>query len=386
MRQTVERLLFESTSASRCLLAIAAVNPFVLAYLATHSYALFSPDVRPGLHTGVMWFMQALLLLAEGTLLITAAWLWPKRRGTKAHPRIECLVIAVIGVIYTAVPILAGSFSAGPTLALLGVAVVGLLLFPWQTMLAVMSLCAAALISYNLLTLLFDAPYAPAITPQAFQQGEPRWWWSFWQGMVLYVGLPAVVFVVMMLFASHDAMHRQLQHLSSTDALTGLANRRLFMDRLQAELARQERHHRPLSVLLIDADHFKRINDLHGHAMGDEVLKALAQVLATSVRSPVDVVARLGGEEFGLLLPDTTLDEAQAVVERLQDRLQGLVFTDAAKDFGLTVSLGGVQCLYSQPKQVLTQVDANLYRAKADGRNRAVYSVLESPIGDEALA
>jgi diguanylate cyclase (GGDEF)-like protein len=120
--------------------------------------------------------------------------------------------------------------------------------------------------------------------------------------------------------------------------------------------------------------------------MGDEVLRALAQVLATSVRSPVDVVARLGGEEFGLLLPDTTLDEAQAVVERLQDRLQGLVFTDAAKDFGLTVSLGGVQCLYSQPKQVLTQVDANLYRAKADGRNRAVYSVLESPIGDEALA
>ena len=298
----------------------------------------------------------------------------------------ELVVAGTIGLVYTAMPILAGSSSAGPTLALLGVSVMGLLLFQWQTMAAVILLCGGTLLAYNLMSLIASVPYAPALTAQAFEHGQARWWWAAWQGMVLYIGLPCVVAIIMMLFANHDALHQRLRHLSSTDGLTGLANRRQFMARLHAELARQRRNGQPLTLLLIDADHFKRINDRHGHAKGDEVLVALAQILSLGVRTPTDLAARLGGEEFALLLPATMLEEARVVCRRLQMNLQVCKFTANDESFGLTVSIGGVQCQGVPAQQLLRQVDDNLYRAKAAGRNRAECSVMALGAGDEARA
>ncbi|HET6787209.1 MAG TPA: diguanylate cyclase, partial [Aquabacterium sp.] len=305
MRQVIVRLLIESHATGRCLLAIMIVQPFLWAYLLTHAWALGSPEVRAGLHVEVVWALQAVLLGAEALLLGTAAWLWPQRQSTARRPGVEFLVALVIGVVYTAIPIAAGIFTAGPMMALLGVVVVGMLLFEWRVMLTVILLCGSALLAYFVAMLAGALPYAMAITPQAFDQGHARWWWAHWQSMVLYVGTPSVLLIVMLLFARHDALHRRLRQLSITDGLTRLSNRRHFMDRLQEELLRQRHSRQPLSVVLIDADHFKHINDRYGHAMGDQVLTTLAGVLTQCLRVPGDLVARLGGEEFGVLLPDT---------------------------------------------------------------------------------
>jgi diguanylate cyclase (GGDEF)-like protein len=181
-------------------------------------------------------------------------------------------------------------------------------------------------------------------------------------------------------------MHKQLRLLSNTDGLTGLANRRHFMDRLNAELARQQRSGRPLSVVLLDADRFKQINDRYGHAKGDEVLVALARDLSAGVRTPTDLVARLGGEEFAILLPETELVEADVVCARLQQSVRARVFESASETFALTVSMGVVQALGASADQILWQADSDLYQAKRAGRNRAAFSVLRFPFESEVAA
>lgn len=386
MRQLIERLLIESHATGRCLLAIVIVQPFVLAYLLTHAWALSSPEVRAGLHVDVVWALQAVLLGAEALLLGAAIWLWPQRRSTARRPGAEFLVALVIGVVYTAIPIAAGIFTAGPMMALLGVVVVGMLLFEWRVMLTVILLCGSALLAYFVAMLAEALPYAMAITSQAFDQGRARWWWVHWQSMVLYVGTPSVLIIIMLLFARHDALHQRLRQLSITDGLTRLSNRRHFMDRLQEALLHQQRSRQPLSVVLIDADHFKHINDRYGHAMGDQVLTTLAGVLTQCLRGPGDLVARLGGEEFGVLLPDTSLADAEAVCRRLQQQLKDARFSTAGASLIVTVSMGAVQCLGVDAQALLRQADANLYRAKAAGRDRTESSVLEAPMCEEALA
>ena len=114
-----------------------------------------------------------------------------------------------------------------------------------------------------------------------------------------------------------DELNRQLSEMATTDALTGLNNRRMFDHSLQLELAIVERRETPLSLLVLDVDHFKRINDTHGHEVGDTVLVAIAQVLSGCARV-IDIVARVGGEEFAVILPNTDTEGALEVAERMR--------------------------------------------------------------------
>ena len=159
----------------------------------------------------------------------------------------------------------------------------------------------------------------------------------------------------------------------SCDHLTGLANRRAFHDAADIEITRWQRQPRPLSVLMIDADHFKRINDNHGHPAGDAVLRHLAACLSATFRA-MDVVARVGGEEFAVLLPGTCLEGAEAVALRVCERLRGHPVHVDGKAIGCTVSIGvaamepGVDDIHA----LLQRADAALYAAKAAGRNRVL--------------
>ena len=114
-----------------------------------------------------------------------------------------------------------------------------------------------------------------------------------------------------------DELNRQLSEMATTDALTGLNNRRMFDHSLQLELAIVERRETPLSLLVLDVDHFKRINDTHGHEVGDTVLVAIARVLGGCARV-IDIVARVGGEEFAVILPNTDTEGALEVAERMR--------------------------------------------------------------------
>jgi len=112
-------------------------------------------------------------------------------------------------------------------------------------------------------------------------------------------------------------MELELQRLANTDALTGLHNRRQFYELANQELARSRRTQAPVSLMMIDIDHFKQINDTYGHAMGDVVLQSLARTMKNSLRE-MDVIARLGGEEFVILLPQTSLGQATELAQRLR--------------------------------------------------------------------
>jgi diguanylate cyclase (GGDEF)-like protein len=386
LRRTIERYWIESTSASRSLLIAVCTIPYMAMYLWMYGYALQSPEIRSGLRVDLMWMVEGQVAVTLSALAGLALWLWPRRQSAVNMPWVEFAVAMLVGLIYTSFAILAGVFSAGPILVLVGVSGVGLLMFQWRVMSVAILVCGGILVGYGVLIYGFGAPYAPALTAGAFDPNGAKWWLNVWQSTVVAVSLPVIAGMVFLLFASQEAMHRQLRLLSNTDGLTGLANRRHFMDRLNAELARQQRSGRPLSVVLLDADRFKQINDRYGHTKGDEVLVALARDLSAGVRTPTDLVARLGGEEFAILLPETELVEADVVCARLQQNVRARVFESASETFALTVSMGVVQALGASADQILWQADAELYQAKRAGRNRAAFSVLRFPFETEAAA
>jgi len=167
----------------------------------------------------------------------------------------------------------------------------------------------------------------------------------------------------------------QLAMLANTDGLTGLANRRHFDEVLAQELARCRRSGNALALLMLDVDHFKAFNDHYGHPEGDLCLQAIARLLAAACRRPADLAARFGGEEFALVLPDTTLAGAMACARQIMHALAALNYPHATSPVlpRVTVSIGvtavaGTEGLTAGT--LLAQVDAQLYRAKSEGRNR----------------
>ena len=170
-----------------------------------------------------------------------------------------------------------------------------------------------------------------------------------------------------------------LCELSSRDPLTGLANRRHFELMLAGEVDRVARAGEPALVLMIDIDHFKKVNDAHGHPAGDEVLKHVAHTLQDCIR-PMDTVARFGGEEFAMILPNCPPSFAQAVAERIRIRIQSMTIPiSPGETVRVTVSLGGAfapQWVRSSALLWVERADQQLYQAKSEGRNRAC---LEQP-------
>nr|WP_246525170.1 diguanylate cyclase [Geomobilimonas luticola] len=168
-----------------------------------------------------------------------------------------------------------------------------------------------------------------------------------------------------------DEVQKRLKKLASTDELTGLRNRRHIMKRLEEEFERAGRLLEPLCVIVLDIDHFKRINDTHGHPFGDLVLKRVAKRLQEATRR-YDTIGRIGGEEFLVISPGTTAEEALHLAERLRTVVSQEPMGDGEKDVVITLSAG---LTLSKPgdrgsETLLKRADAALYRAKQGGRNR----------------
>jgi diguanylate cyclase (GGDEF)-like protein len=168
---------------------------------------------------------------------------------------------------------------------------------------------------------------------------------------------------------SMDNMNRSFQNLANTDELTRLANRRRMTDVLYQEVGRAQRNQRTFSIIIFDIDYFKKINDQYGHDAGDLVLAAIPDILRKVLRTP-DVCARWGGEEFLILLPETGLEGAKRVAERLRIAFEEYRIRHQDGVLSVTVSLG--VCEFRSVKSLeacLKQADKNLYAAKAAGRN-----------------
>ncbi len=169
-------------------------------------------------------------------------------------------------------------------------------------------------------------------------------------------------------------LQTELIRLASTDALTHSYNRRAFMNRAEQEFSRARRYHHPLSVLMLDADHFKRVNDVYGHRFGDMLLQHLVKSCQSCLRQS-DLVGRVGGEEFAILLPEAPLDRAQEVAERLRKFImESEVKNQQGVCASYTVSIGAASLSDANDnfEELLHCADIALYQAKEQGRNRVV--------------
>jgi diguanylate cyclase (GGDEF)-like protein/PAS domain S-box-containing protein len=188
--------------------------------------------------------------------------------------------------------------------------------------------------------------------------------------LVMVRGQPHILSVV------HDVTERKLleirlQKQASTDVLTGAANRRFFIESAGYELQQAQHLNQPLSVALIDLDHFKQVNDNFGHTEGDHVLVEFTRLCEQNIRDG-DILARFGGDEFALLLPNSDVTQAVAVAERIQLALVTPVLTTGNVPLEVTISVGIAE-VRSKPEtldEILARADQALYRVKASGRNR----------------
>lgn len=191
---------------------------------------------------------------------------------------------------------------------------------------------------------------------------------------MLLLALPPVVLL------QRSLMHQQLQAAARTDAKTGLLNAAAWQREADTELSRAQRSHDPLALLLVDIDYFKRVNDTHGHLVGDQVLIGVATTLCGQLRD-YDVVGRFGGEEFVVLLPGADTVEACRVAERLRGRVRRLAVPAEDGTVGVTISVG-VSLFRTHGQdliELLAAADLALYRAKESGRDRVCLPAIEKP-------
>jgi diguanylate cyclase (GGDEF)-like protein len=195
---------------------------------------------------------------------------------------------------------------------------------------------------------------------------------------LLHIQLGTATLALLILLAATSnffLLQSHFKKLAFTDKLTGLANRHHFDERIVLALQRSQLEQRQLALLVLDVDHFKRYNDHYGHAAGDDILRQIAQVLASMVRQPQDTVARIGGEEFALLLPDTSPKQAEAIATELRYRLLSRQIPHHNSPLGrVSCSIG----IYADTpdseatvRSIFEQADQALYQAKRNGRDQA---------------
>lgn len=173
----------------------------------------------------------------------------------------------------------------------------------------------------------------------------------------------------------HKKIQEYLHRIANTDALTGVGNRRYFLEQGKNEFARGLRYSQTLSLIMMDIDKFKSINDTYGHDIGDIALQALSNICVKTLRKN-DVFARLGGEEFAAILPSTGINGAMQLSERLRENIQNMVTTSAKGDIQFTASMGVTEVNFDDENEdiecMLNRADKGLYKAKVSGRNRVI--------------
>lgn len=192
---------------------------------------------------------------------------------------------------------------------------------------------------------------------------------------LIYASLLLTLFLMVSIFVVSRIyrLHIEADKFAFTDFLTGIANRRHFMHELESEIRRSQRYEAPFSFAMVDIDHFKKINDQHGHHAGDLILQNFCLRCVNALRTS-DMVGRLGGEEFGILMPMTDLHEAARVIERLRSEIDHSVLIENGEKIHYTASFGLVSTSQLNDQQGLSHMmrmaDAALYSAKQQGRNR----------------
>lgn len=352
----------------KVLLVSGLMLPFALAWIIRSHRVMADPSLSTYVSQSFLPTLLVFLWVQFGghlLLVLGALGLRRRRRHTPwlVHLEVQFWNLCAAFTLYAV-----GMFTSPHIVLALMLPVIGYFLFDARAMhYGVLTLTVGGTIGW-LLPVLKVVPYAPFLSRAPFENGriEPGW--------ISFTGLPALVTVAVGVVIHYQLVgqlkdrQEELERISSTDSLTGLATRGVLFRRLADELGRAVRRTLPVSVIMLDVDHFKTINDTEGHLAGDEVLRRLGSRLKDALRAE-DLGARYGGEEFAIVLPDTGLDAAIGTGERLRQVLS----EPCAEGKRVTVSLGIAQWTASETvDELLARADAALYKAKRNGRNQVV--------------
>ena len=378
-RQRLAAVL-EWSAVDKSMILMVVLIPILLSYLLGGVYALNLPDPEKRFHTGPLAELIRLQsgMIAGALLIMAAGWRLRYRKP-------DFLPLQHLATQYYTLTLVISSYYVGTMtfctgVVLLGAPVFGFILLNRRVVWYATTVGTLSLLALSYATAFGWLPYAPVVVPPTDAAGN-----LFWMNVVFLFTAPH--FIVIILFADQivDWWRKRedmVRLVSRTDALTAIPNRRSILEVLDKELARTLRHGPPLAVVLLDLDHFKRINDTWGHPAGDRVLQETARLLRSCIRQ-CDDVGRYGGEEFMLVLADTPLEGALTLVERCRVKLSELAvraengeLIPITGSFGLVSNQGD---LTLDTEVLIKAADAALYRAKAAGRNRVEAVSLGSP-------
>ncbi|MDO8415006.1 MAG: GGDEF domain-containing protein [Agitococcus sp.] len=369
-RQRLAAVL-EWSEVDKSIFVMLLLIPILGAYIASIIALQLMPNATLLVHLEPLHELLKIELgLLFGALVITGVGIYLRKR------RPTTLWIQHLATQYYSLSLITCSYYIGTLtfctgVVLLGAPVFGFILLNRRVVWGATIVSTIALLGLTYATAYGWLPYAPAVIPPTNSATN-----LIWVNLIFFYTAPH--FIVIIMFADqilHYWRNREdtIRTLSRTDMLTSLLNRRSIMELLDMEVARTLRHGPPLTIVILDLDHFKRINDTWGHPTGDRVLKEAARILTTCIRK-CDLVGRFGGEEFMIMLPDTTLAGAATLIERCRAILAE---TTILADNGDTIHISGSFGLASNENRLLLSTEAMikladeaLYRAKAEGRNR----------------
>lgn len=324
---------------------------------------------NPLLWGGVLWGFSATLLWA------TLGFVGSHREMAEEQQHgFAQRIIALFGISGIISLLLVGPFNLVTGIVLTGSTLIGLLLFPSRQITLIFALSIAAILAYSVIISLVDTLYVPLLAP--VHDPAAQLWYDL---MVLLAATLILVkdsFTVAALTTTWRHREEQTLHQASTDPLTGVANRGYATQALEQAFRHAEQSGKPLSVVLVDVDHFKQINDRYGHQVGDLALQLVARSLRDTLRDN-DLVGRYGGEEFLLILPGTDAHNAIGVAERCAQALREITVPGIRDlpSLKLTASFGvhservGTD---SSPQVMVEMADIAMYQAKQAGRDRVV--------------
>ncbi len=372
-----EQLLLRKPVVSSMIFAALAL-PILLLFVGLQAIALSHEAILALYQPEGLWLTQFMLLGLIAWLLVVVAYGWRTRLADHPCTRLPMLTITPTVMVMALLGIGHGLKDTPMSLTILAPFFLGRALFGVKPLVPALVMGILLLLGNEALVVMDRLPYAPLLTHPVFEGTELALWWKVWLRVVFTASALPFSGMVFFLFGTLAMRRRELEDLVRTDMLTGLANRRTFMTQLEIESHRHARNKRPFCLIMCDVDHFKKINDTWGHPAGDAVLTELGRILKRTSREQLDTAARIGGEEFAVLMPETSLSQAQIVAEAMSAGVRSSIFVFDGQEVTVTQSVGIAQTNLGDGNAALRLADDNLYEAKRAGRDRIVASLIET--------
>jgi diguanylate cyclase (GGDEF)-like protein len=295
-------------------------------------------------------------------------------RRQQSSPRYTAMTLWTYAITSVAACYLIGTLNVVTGLVMMGAPMLGLILFSIRKVLLIFIAGLAMMLTLSLLSALQVIPYAPILHQQQTNSAHLNLYWTL---CLMLAGGFYVIYQTVIMSAMVKAWHNRegdIRALSQTDQLTGVANRRHILEALDLILSNGRNRNKSLSVLMVDIDHFKRINDDHGHLAGDRALHAAAGALRDCLRQN-EMIGRYGGEEFLILLPGAQSQHAMEIAERCRRAIGALVIDARGVALPLSASIGAASRSISEipdSDYIIHLADEAMYEAKRAGRNQVV--------------